>query len=370
MPHARSVVVAGRTAPRGAYPHLKVVGDLVFVSGTSARRPDGAFDGAEVGSDGQVTLDIRAQTRAVLDNMAALLDVVGLSLADLVDVTTFLVTMDDFEGYNEVYAQYFTAETGPARTTVAVHQLPHPHLAIEIKAMAHARRVRAAESGERVTMIPIDLAGWIEEHREQLRPPVGNAQIWDEGDFIVTVVGGPNQRTDFHDDPCDEFFYQLARRHGPAGVGGDGPPATSPSARARCSSCRPTCATRLSVRCRAPSAWSSSARVRLVRWTASSGTARSATRSSIAARCSSSAWWTTCRRPSPPSTTTRAHAPARAAVGSIRAGARGPIRPWPATRSRARSRCDRRRPALPLLPRDLARPGRAVRHARLAVDAP
>ena len=56
---------------------------------------------------------------------------------------------------------------------------------------------------------PIDLAGWIDEHREQLQPPVGNAQIWDEGDFIVTVVGGPNQRTDYHDDPCDEFFYQL-----------------------------------------------------------------------------------------------------------------------------------------------------------------
>jgi 3-hydroxyanthranilate 3,4-dioxygenase len=60
-----------------------------------------------------------------------------------------------------------------------------------------------------MTLAPIDLAGWIDEHREQLRPPVGNAQIWDEGDFIVTVVGGPNQRTDFHDDPCDEFFYQL-----------------------------------------------------------------------------------------------------------------------------------------------------------------
>ena len=60
-----------------------------------------------------------------------------------------------------------------------------------------------------MTLAPIDLAGWIEEHREQLHPPVGNAQIWEEGDFIVTVVGGPNQRTDFHDDPYDEFFYQL-----------------------------------------------------------------------------------------------------------------------------------------------------------------
>ena len=144
MSQARSVVVAGRTAPRGAYPHLKVVGDVVFVSGTSARRPDGVIEGAEVGADGRVTRDIRAQTRAILDNIAALLDAVGLSLADLVDVTSFLVTMDDFEGYNEVYGQYFATETGPARTTVAVHQLPHPHLAIEIKAIAYAGRTDQA----------------------------------------------------------------------------------------------------------------------------------------------------------------------------------------------------------------------------------
>jgi len=137
MSHARSVLVPGRPAPRGAYPHLKVAGDLVFVSGTSARQADGIIAGAEVAPDGTVTRDIRVQTRSVLDNIAVLLDTLGLSLADLVDVTAFLVTMDDFDGYNEVYAQYFTPETGPARTTVAVHQLPHPHLAVEIKAVAH-----------------------------------------------------------------------------------------------------------------------------------------------------------------------------------------------------------------------------------------
>ena len=60
-----------------------------------------------------------------------------------------------------------------------------------------------------MNLTPVDLAGWVKAHEEQLRPPVGNAQIWDEGDFIVTVVGGPNQRTDYHDDPCDEFFFQL-----------------------------------------------------------------------------------------------------------------------------------------------------------------
>ena len=138
MPRARSILVADRAAPRGAYPHLRVMGDLVFVSGTSARRPDGAIEGATVGDDGRVTLEIRAQTRAVLDNIAALLAEVELTLGDLVDVTTYLVSMDDFAGYNEVYAEYFSPETGPARTTVAVHQLPHPHLAIEIKAIAHA----------------------------------------------------------------------------------------------------------------------------------------------------------------------------------------------------------------------------------------
>ena len=94
-------------------------------------------------ADGRATLDIRVQTRAVLDNIGALLGVGRRCLADVVDVTSFLVTMDDFEGYNEVYAEYFSADTGPARTTVAVHQLPHPHLAIEIKAIAHGRGRRA-----------------------------------------------------------------------------------------------------------------------------------------------------------------------------------------------------------------------------------
>ncbi len=50
---------------------------------------------------------------------------------------------------------------------------------------------------------------WIDEHRELLKPPVGNAQIWEDGDLMVTVVGGPNERTDYHDDPAEEFFYQV-----------------------------------------------------------------------------------------------------------------------------------------------------------------
>jgi len=56
---------------------------------------------------------------------------------------------------------------------------------------------------------PLNLQRWINEHAAELKPPVGNQQIWQDADFICTVVGGPNQRTDFHDDPLEEFFYQL-----------------------------------------------------------------------------------------------------------------------------------------------------------------
>jgi 2-aminomuconate deaminase len=123
--------------PRGRFPIAKRVGDLVYVSGTSARRADNSIAGAAVDELGTTSLDIRAQTRAVLDNVGAILQTHGARLADLVQVTTYLVNMNDFGGYNEVWAEYFD-ESGPTRTTVAVHQLPHPHLLIEIQAVAHA----------------------------------------------------------------------------------------------------------------------------------------------------------------------------------------------------------------------------------------
>lgn len=50
---------------------------------------------------------------------------------------------------------------------------------------------------------------WIEDHRHLLKPPVGNQMVFKHADLMVTVVGGPNKRTDYHDDPVEEFFYQL-----------------------------------------------------------------------------------------------------------------------------------------------------------------
>lgn len=135
MSEARTVEHLAK--PRGRFPHVRRAGDFLYVSGTSSRRPDNSFVGAEVDELGVTRLDIAPQTRAVIENIGEILRSEGADLSDLVQVTTFLVSMNDFGGYNEVYAEYFD-ETGPSRTTVAVHQLPHPLLLIEIQAVAYA----------------------------------------------------------------------------------------------------------------------------------------------------------------------------------------------------------------------------------------
>lgn len=128
--------------PRGAYPHTKRAGDFIFVSGTSSRRADNTIAGVErVDEMGTKRLDIEVQTREVLRNIERNLKKEGASLKDVVDVTSFLVNMNDFAGYNKAYAEFFDAETGPARTTVAVHQLPHPDLVVEIKVMAYKKQL-------------------------------------------------------------------------------------------------------------------------------------------------------------------------------------------------------------------------------------
>ena len=125
--NTESKIVAGKAAPRGRFPHLKRAGDYLFVSGTSSRRADNSIAGAEPDAAGGVELDIRVQTRAVIENIRDILASVNADLRDVVEICSYLVNMDDFVGYNQVYAQFFDEE-GPTRTTVAVHQLPHPHL--------------------------------------------------------------------------------------------------------------------------------------------------------------------------------------------------------------------------------------------------
>lgn len=136
MGNIESQVVEGKAKPRGKYPHVKRAGDFLIVSGTSARRGDNTIAGAQSDAMGSTNLDIREQTRAVIENVRDILQTQNANLNDVVEVTSYLVSMNDFAGYNEVYGEYFGYD-GPARTTVAVHQLPHPHLLIEIRAVAY-----------------------------------------------------------------------------------------------------------------------------------------------------------------------------------------------------------------------------------------
>lgn len=129
-------VVEHLATPRGAFPHIRRAGDFLYVSGTSSRRKDNTIAGANADAMGVTNLDIRTQTQAVIDNIASILRAEGANLTNLVQVTAYMVNMNDFGGYNEVYGQNFTTE-GPTRTTVAVHQLPHPHLLIEIQGVAY-----------------------------------------------------------------------------------------------------------------------------------------------------------------------------------------------------------------------------------------
>lgn len=118
------------------YPHARRAGGLIYVSGVSSRRFDNTHAGVAIGPDGHVELDIREQTRAVIENIRLILQSAGADLENLIDIYVMLVDMNDYAGMNDVYNEYFNAQSGPTRTTCAVHQLPHPNLLIEMKAVA------------------------------------------------------------------------------------------------------------------------------------------------------------------------------------------------------------------------------------------
>ena len=58
-------------------------------------------------------------------------------------------------------------------------------------------------------LTPLNLKAWVDEHRHLLKPPVGNKMVWQDSEFLVMVVGGPNRRKDFHIEEGEEFFYQI-----------------------------------------------------------------------------------------------------------------------------------------------------------------
>lgn len=60
-----------------------------------------------------------------------------------------------------------------------------------------------------LSLVPINLKAWIDEHRHLLKPPVGNQTVWKDQDFIIMIVGGPNARKDYHVNQTEEFYYQV-----------------------------------------------------------------------------------------------------------------------------------------------------------------
>lgn len=122
--------------PLGNYSHAIGFGDLIFVSGIASRDfTTNKIPGLELDAEGKrVRYDIRQETRATLENIKTILEDSGSSLEDVLDVTTYLISMKDFGAYNEVYAEYFDKHR-PARTTVEVSGLPGT-IALEMKVIA------------------------------------------------------------------------------------------------------------------------------------------------------------------------------------------------------------------------------------------
>lgn len=124
----------------GSYSHAVQVGSLVFVAGQGCRDVKTNMEaGVTLDASGNVIdYDIEVQTRGVIKNLSKVLKAAGLTLDDVVDATVFLKSMDDFQKYNKVWAEFFSSECPPARTTVAVADLPGRNF-IEIKAIALSR---------------------------------------------------------------------------------------------------------------------------------------------------------------------------------------------------------------------------------------
>lgn len=135
----QSVRTERAAPPVGPYPHAKRVGELIYLSGMGPRRPGMTeIPGVIRGDGGEVIAhDIEVQTRAVFDNIRAILEEAGSSLEKIVDVTVFLTDMKrDFDEFNRVYGEIM-GEVQPTRTTVGVDSLPTP-IAVELKVVALA----------------------------------------------------------------------------------------------------------------------------------------------------------------------------------------------------------------------------------------
>lgn len=135
--------------PVGPYPHARIEGDFIYLSGCGPRKPGTKeIPGVTLNSRGEVvSYDVEAQTRSVIENIQVILESAGATLDDVIDVQAYLTDMKkDFATFNRVYGEYFGARKdeagvpiGPCRTTVEVGALPTP-IAVELKVLARNPR--------------------------------------------------------------------------------------------------------------------------------------------------------------------------------------------------------------------------------------
>ncbi|MAP66854.1 MAG: 2-aminomuconate deaminase [Candidatus Marinimicrobia bacterium] len=127
--------------PVGSYPHARIVGDFIYLSGIGPREKNKKnIPGVKLDSKGNIEdYDIEIQCHSVFKNVKNVLNDIGLEWNDLIDVTVFLTNMkDDFKKYNSIYEEYFK-DNQPCRTTVGINSLPTP-IAIELKCIAYRKR--------------------------------------------------------------------------------------------------------------------------------------------------------------------------------------------------------------------------------------
>ncbi len=136
---SEKIMTEGAPEPVGAYPHARIEGDFIFLSGVGPReKGTKVIPGVTLNKDEEIiNYDVEIQTESVVNNVRMILESMGKSLNDVIDVQVFLTNMKkDFKTFNKVYAKHFT-NIGATRTTIEVGALPTP-IAVEFKVIAKA----------------------------------------------------------------------------------------------------------------------------------------------------------------------------------------------------------------------------------------
>ena len=124
-----------KARPLGRFPHVKRVGNLAFVSGTSARRPDNSFAGVTLRPGEPPSIDVETQTRETLVHISDILHSVGSNLENVLQVEAYLTRIGEIAGFEAACDAIF-GNARPTIQTVAATALPHPYQAVMIKAVA------------------------------------------------------------------------------------------------------------------------------------------------------------------------------------------------------------------------------------------